>query len=1081
MATPPRTRYWLVLVLAVACSAPCLAQTADYYVATNGSDAWSGTLPAPNGNRTDGPFATIPRAQTAVQQLLKNLQGRSTPIVVMLRNGTYFQSSSLSFGTLDSGTSNVQVFWENYPSETPVISGGIQIKHWTAAGSGKWTATMPAKAQNFEQLFYNGQRRLRPRLGTTSGSTIGSYYRILATVFLNSPGPPNPAPDPNCSAYVTGSGWQCFDRFQYNPSDPISNTWENLAPPAGNHCHQSSGNPNLVGDIELLDFEFFTVSKLRISCVDTIHQIVYLTGPTQNNPSVVHGFFPNHRYVVENIKDELTQPGQWFLDRSTTPWTLTYMTQSGENPNTDVVIVPQAAQVLVASQLQYVTFLGITFENDNYVVPAAGYQSSHGDPGIPTAVSCQNCSNVTFDTDIVTQTSGGGLEFVSCLNTFSPTWCTTLNSQGSTANNSLVNSALYDIGAMGLRVGIYSVYTDTDANVPQFTTVQNNVIEGVGRVFPSSFGVMQGTGHDNLYTHNDVYDSYHSAIAICGYGCPPGQSNSKGTFNNTISFNHVYNLMQGILNDTGALYFNTGNGIFTPTGNQALNNKVHDVTDAHVLDADGYGGHGIDLDADTASVNIQNNLIYRVSASNVWETCGPQLVNQANTIRNNILAFSEKGAQGIGCAAPLPNLSQFNMSHNLIYFQDPATVQNQCAYCVGGNCVGTQRYSKNMYCDAANASCKLTTTPFYTTDVSCIAQTPLTWSAWKALGEDAGSMVKNPLFVSPNYPSDNFELQTGTPAGEVGFVAFDVNAPGRTSDSIIAPAIAPTFVTAAMSAKTTVTLTSSVNSPAYGQNVTFTSMLSSGIGPPPDGDTVTFSDGSTTLGTVSVAQGAAQYSTATLGGGNHNIKASFNGGVYWATANAPTLRMTVSQATPIITLQASPNPSSYRQSVTLTANVSGSSGVPTGNVQFLAGSQPLGTSALSNGVATVTTSTLQGGTSSLTAVYKGDKNFLGVTSAPLNQVVDGAATTTTLTAKPNPSNSGQNVTFDAMVSASAGGTPTGTVTFYSGTTQLGQVTLKGGKATLSTSFQSGSYKIKASYGGSSNYAASSGKLVQTVN
>jgi len=34
------------------------------------------------------------------------------------------------------------------------------------------------------------------------------------------------------------------------------------------------------------------------------------------------------------------------------------------------VIVPQSTQVLVATGLQWVTFQGITFEHDNWTVPA---------------------------------------------------------------------------------------------------------------------------------------------------------------------------------------------------------------------------------------------------------------------------------------------------------------------------------------------------------------------------------------------------------------------------------------------------------------------------------------------------------------------------------------------------------------------------------------------------------------------------------------------------------------------------------------------------------------------------------------
>lgn len=40
---------------------------ATYYVATNGSDAWSGTLAEPNPEKTNGPFATLTRARDAVR------------------------------------------------------------------------------------------------------------------------------------------------------------------------------------------------------------------------------------------------------------------------------------------------------------------------------------------------------------------------------------------------------------------------------------------------------------------------------------------------------------------------------------------------------------------------------------------------------------------------------------------------------------------------------------------------------------------------------------------------------------------------------------------------------------------------------------------------------------------------------------------------------------------------------------------------------------------------------------------------------------------------------------------------------
>lgn len=34
---------------------------ADFYVATDGNDLWSGRLPSPNSNENDGPFASVTR------------------------------------------------------------------------------------------------------------------------------------------------------------------------------------------------------------------------------------------------------------------------------------------------------------------------------------------------------------------------------------------------------------------------------------------------------------------------------------------------------------------------------------------------------------------------------------------------------------------------------------------------------------------------------------------------------------------------------------------------------------------------------------------------------------------------------------------------------------------------------------------------------------------------------------------------------------------------------------------------------------------------------------------------------------
>jgi Bacterial Ig-like domain (group 3)/MBG domain (YGX type)/PQQ enzyme repeat len=86
--------------------------------------------------------------------------------------------------------------------------------------------------------------------------------------------------------------------------------------------------------------------------------------------------------------------------------------------------------------------------------------------------------------------------------------------------------------------------------------------------------------------------------------------------------------------------------------------------------------------------------------------------------------------------------------------------------------------------------------------------------------------------------------------------------------------------------------------------------------------------------------------------------------------------------------------------------------------------------------------------------------------------VTAAATTTTLSA-PGSATYGANVTLTATVS-SAPGTPTGTVTFYSGSTPLGAGTLNGsGVATLvTTALPGGTDTVTASYAAAGNFTAS---------
>jgi probable HAF family extracellular repeat protein len=196
----------------------------------------------------------------------------------------------------------------------------------------------------------------------------------------------------------------------------------------------------------------------------------------------------------------------------------------------------------------------------------------------------------------------------------------------------------------------------------------------------------------------------------------------------------------------------------------------------------------------------------------------------------------------------------------------------------------------------------------------------------------------------------------------------------------------------------------------------------------------------------------------------------------------PTTATTQPPATTAASVASSVNPSVYGQQVNFTdalSSCAASSLTPTGTASFNDGSTTMGSIPVSSGTAAFGTSALSVGSHNITASYSGDNNFGADTSPVLIQVVNQAATATTLTVSPNTFNVGfaQSIALTATAGAVAPGTglPTGTVTFSDGTTSLGTAAVNNsGTATLTTSsLASGNHSITASYSGDGNFTASS--------
>jgi uncharacterized repeat protein (TIGR03803 family) len=205
---------------------------------------------------------------------------------------------------------------------------------------------------------------------------------------------------------------------------------------------------------------------------------------------------------------------------------------------------------------------------------------------------------------------------------------------------------------------------------------------------------------------------------------------------------------------------------------------------------------------------------------------------------------------------------------------------------------------------------------------------------------------------------------------------------------------------------TTTTINSSLNPSAAGQQVTFTAVVTGGVWGPPLGGTVTFLNGSLTLGTVNLTSavgGVAQLAISTLPLGTSSITASFGG---WTTAepsSSKALEQTVSATAEgangwskhmpyptATTISSNLNPATEGEAVSFKAIVTSSYGVPAGTVMFYNGSTVIGSGSLSGGVFVIGITNLPVGTDSITASFIGS-GWGNSSSGTLKETINASA------------------------------------------------------------------------------------------
>src|SRR6202041_2583181 len=203
----------------------------------------------------------------------------------------------------------------------------------------------------------------------------------------------------------------------------------------------------------------------------------------------------------------------------------------------------------------------------------------------------------------------------------------------------------------------------------------------------------------------------------------------------------------------------------------------------------------------------------------------------------------------------------------------------------------------------------------------------------------------------------------------------------------------PIVVQTVQDATTTTTLSASVNPAIAGKPVVLTARVAASSGGVAPSGKVNFLNGTALLGAGTLNASGTATLTATLGAGTYPLTAVYLGDNNDVTSTSAVLSLSVVKANTSVVLTASATAVTVSTPVMFTATLSGNGGVPTGSVTFMDGTKSLGTAALNAaGIATLTSSALTVGAQSITAVYGGDTNDAGSTSAPLTVTVGAFAT-----------------------------------------------------------------------------------------
>jgi hypothetical protein len=345
--------------------------------------------------------------------------------------------------------------------------------------------------------------------------------------------------------------------------------------------------------------------------------------------------------------------------------------------------------------------------------------------------------------------------------------------------------------------------------------------------------------------------------------------------------------------------------------------------------------------------------------------------------------------------------------------------------------------------------------------------------------EMTGTSPQAPLanFGTANFTSLNFTA--ANPAANTPTLIRMVNSSNHTIAYPTVPGASDLTVTYGQPSTQTTPVTASPSPAALGTSVIYSATVAATGGVITPTGSVTFSTGSTSLCSATLSSGSGSCSSSAAPIGTDTVFATYSGGIGLSASTGSTT-LTITKAPSQTSITAVGSSGTLGSPVVYSANVTASATglpTPTGSVTFTTGSTTLCTATLSNGGGSCTSAAAPVGTDTIQGAYAGDANF-SASSVTTSLVVDPALTQTLVDASPSPAALGSSVTYSTTVTTNVTGlpTPTGSVTFSTGSTTLCTATLANGIGSCSSSAASpvGTDTISGAYSGDANFSGSFG-------